>query len=100
MKLMKYPPSPQMIYKLRMRWGLSQEAAGKLIGASRQGWQKWETGERNMPRPIQYLLWCMERRPSVKNTVANFHSKHVSFEPDHPGTSHASQQTNEKPASD
>lgn len=63
MQLMDDPPSPQMIYDYRRRWGLSQEEAGKRIGSSRQAWQKWENGERHMPKPVQYLLWLMERVP-------------------------------------
>lgn len=79
MQLMDHAPSPQMIYEYRMRLGLSQEDAGKLIGSSRQAWQKWENGERNIPKPIQYLLWFMERRPQVKHTVIRFNSSHVNL---------------------
>jgi DNA-binding transcriptional regulator YiaG len=79
MQLMDHPPSPQMIYDYRMRWGLSQEDAGKLIGSSRQAWQHWESGERHMPKPIQYLLWLMERQPRVRHTVIRFNSSHVNL---------------------
>lgn len=80
MQLMDHAPSPQMIYDYRMRMGLSQEDAGELIGSSRQAWQKWENGERNMPKAIQYLLWFMERRPRIKDTVAKFNGQHVSLD--------------------
>ena len=82
MELMDHPPTPQMVYEMRMRWGLSQQDAGELIGSSRQAWQKWENGQRTIPKPIQYLIWLMDRRSSVWNAVRKFHTRHVSLGPE------------------
>jgi transcriptional regulator with XRE-family HTH domain len=57
------------ISEIRTRLGLTQDEAAKLIGVSRQAWQKWETGERNMPKPTQYLLWLIEHHPGSRKII-------------------------------
>ena len=49
-------PSPTEIREARHRAGLTQAAAGALIGATRRTWQDWEAGRRNMP-PAKWELF-------------------------------------------
>lgn len=43
------------------RLGLSQVAAGKLLGVDGRTSQKWALGERAVPPPVARLLAYMER---------------------------------------
>ena len=55
-------PPAGTIRQARKAAGLTQEQAGKLIGApSRRTWQNWETGRRNMP-PAKWELFQIKAR--------------------------------------
>ena len=41
---------------LRARLGMTQEQAAKMVGISRQGWQKWEIEERDCDGTAHRLL--------------------------------------------
>ena len=41
-------PKPKAIIAAREKSGLTQAAAGTLIGYSRRAWQSWELGKRAM----------------------------------------------------
>ena len=42
----------------RVAAGLTQQAAGEIIGATRRAVQEWEGGRRNCP-PAKLALFCM-----------------------------------------
>ena len=49
-------PTPTAIIERRRAMGLSQRDASALLGMSRRAWAGWETGERDMPRPLWTLF--------------------------------------------
>ena len=50
------PPTPDALRAQRTRAGLTQESAAALLGVSRRSIARWETGERDMPRPLWTLF--------------------------------------------
>ena len=47
--------------------GLTQEAAGQLIGATRRAVQEWEGGRRNCPpAKLAYFLKCVKAKNDPK----------------------------------
>jgi DNA (cytosine-5)-methyltransferase 1 len=42
-------PSPNDIKEARLRAGLTQSEAGRLVGGSRRTWQNWEAGVSRIP---------------------------------------------------
>ena len=49
-------PTPDALRAQRTRAGLTQESAAALLGVSRRSIAGWETGERDMPRPLWTLF--------------------------------------------
>lgn len=49
-------PTPEALRAQRTRAGLTQESAAALLGVSRRSIAGWETGERDMPRPLWTLF--------------------------------------------
>ncbi len=49
-------PTPEALRAQRARAGLTQESAAALLGVSRRSIAGWETGERDMPRPLWTLF--------------------------------------------
>ena len=49
-------PAPETITAKRKALSLTQEQAAALLGMSRRAWAGWETGERDMPRPLWTLI--------------------------------------------
>jgi len=49
-------PTPDALRAQRTRAGLTQESAAALLGVSRRSVAGWETGERDMPRPLWTLF--------------------------------------------
>lgn len=41
--------TPKKLKEIRLKYGLSQEAAGALIYVSQQAWASYENGTRNIP---------------------------------------------------
>ena len=56
-------PTPDALRAQRSKAGLTQEAAAALLGVSRRSIAGWETGERDMPRPLWtlFLMLTAER---------------------------------------
>lgn len=56
-------PTPEALRAQRTRAGLTQESAAALLGVSRRSIAGWETGERDMPRPLWtlFLMLTTER---------------------------------------
>jgi len=54
-------PTPTEIRAAREASGLTQTAAGALIGAKLRTWQDWESGARNMPA-AKWELWQIKYR--------------------------------------
>ena len=50
------PPKPAEIKRARLKAGLSQSQAAKLIGYSTRSWQSWEGGQRTM-RLLTFLFF-------------------------------------------
>lgn len=42
-------PTSSAVKSARVRAGLTQDQASRVIGATRRAWQEWEAGRRNMP---------------------------------------------------
>jgi len=42
-------PTASAVKSARVRAGLTQDQASRVIGATRRAWQEWEAGRRNMP---------------------------------------------------
>ena len=55
-------PTPTEIRAARASSGLTQTAAGALIGAKLRTWQDWESGARNMP-PVKFEMWLIKASP-------------------------------------
>lgn len=49
-------PTPDALRAQRSKAGLTQESAAALLGVSRRSVAGWETGERDMPRPLWTLF--------------------------------------------
>lgn len=62
-------PTPDALIMQRKAAGLTQETAATLLGVSRRSIAGWETGERDMPRPLWtlFLMLTAERQPSVEH---------------------------------
>jgi HTH-type transcriptional regulator/antitoxin MqsA len=58
---------PEEIRRVRKKLGLSQEAAGELIGGGPRAFQKYETGDslRAVPSAVRLPCSTMIRRPST-----------------------------------
>ena len=54
---------PEEIRRVRKKLGLTQEAAGRLIGGGPRAFQKYETGELLPSRAISSALALLERDP-------------------------------------
>ena len=57
-------PLPEEIKRIRMKLGLTQEAAGELIGGGPRGFQKYEAGDLLPSRAIGSALALLDHDPS------------------------------------
>ena len=57
-------PKPDDIRRIRQRVKLSQRRAGDLLGGGPRAFQKYESGEVVVSRPMANLLLLLERDPS------------------------------------
>ena len=69
--------------KARAASGLTQEAAGQLIGATRRAVQEWEGGRRNCP-PAKLAYFLMLTMPSPASNVGQHQSAPQSTHGPHP----------------
>jgi HTH-type transcriptional regulator/antitoxin MqsA len=56
-------PSPEEIKRIRTKLGLTQEAAGELIGGGPRAFQKYEAGDLLPSRAIGSALALLDRDP-------------------------------------
>lgn len=64
-------PQPDEIRRIRMRLKLSQRRAGELLGGGPRAFQKYESGEVVVSRPMANLLLLLDRDPSrLKELIA------------------------------
>jgi HTH-type transcriptional regulator / antitoxin MqsA len=65
-------PKPDEIRRIRTRLKLSQRKAGELLGGGPRAFQKYESGEVVVSRPMANLLLLLDRDPSrLKEIVAD-----------------------------
>ncbi len=57
-------PSPEEIKRIRMKLGLTQEAAGELIGGGPRAFQKYEAGDLLPSRAIGSALALLDHDPA------------------------------------
>jgi HTH-type transcriptional regulator/antitoxin MqsA len=55
---------PEDVRRIRRRLGLTQQAAGELIGGGPRAFQKYETGDLLPSRAISSALLLLDRDPS------------------------------------
>jgi HTH-type transcriptional regulator/antitoxin MqsA len=64
-------PKPDEVRRIRQRLKLSQRRAGELLGGGPRAFQKYESGEIAVSRPMANLLLLLERDPSrLKEIIA------------------------------
>lgn len=56
-------PGPEEIRRIRQRLGLSQRRAGEVLGGGPRAFQKYESGEVVISRPMANLLKLLDREP-------------------------------------
>ena len=57
-------PSPEEIRRIRQRLKLSQRRAGEVLGGGPRAFQKYESGEVAVSRPMANLLRLLEHDPA------------------------------------
>jgi HTH-type transcriptional regulator / antitoxin MqsA len=57
-------PSPEEVKRIRMKLGLTQEAAGELIGGGPRAFQKYEAGDLLPSRAISSALALLDHDPT------------------------------------
>jgi len=57
-------PRPDEVRRIREKLGLSQRRAGELLGGGPRAFQKYESGEIVVSRPMANLLHLLDRDPS------------------------------------
>jgi HTH-type transcriptional regulator/antitoxin MqsA len=58
-------PTPDDIKRIRKRVKLSQRRAGEILGGGPRSFQKYESGEVVVSRPMANLLLLLDRDPSL-----------------------------------
>jgi HTH-type transcriptional regulator/antitoxin MqsA len=61
---------PEEIRRIRTRLKLSQRKAGELLGGGPRAFQKYESGEIAVSRPMANLLLLLDRDPSRLKELA------------------------------
>jgi HTH-type transcriptional regulator/antitoxin MqsA len=65
-------PQPEEIRRIRQRLKLSQRRAGEILGGGQRAFQKYESGEVAVSRPMANLLRLLERDPTrLKELIAD-----------------------------
>ena len=60
---------PEAIRRIRLKLGLSQQAAGEVIGGGPRAFQKYETGDLLPSRAICSALILLDRDPKALNAL-------------------------------
>jgi len=60
-------PSPELIKATRIRYGLTQTAAGHLVHGGLRSWQQWEQGARRMHPGLWELFLLKVEYPETTN---------------------------------
>jgi HTH-type transcriptional regulator/antitoxin MqsA len=63
-------PRPDEIRRIRTRLKLSQRKAGEILGGGPRAFQKYESGEVAVSRPMANLLLLLDRDPSRLKELA------------------------------
>ena len=63
-------PGPDEVRRIRTRLKLSQRRAGELLGGGPRAFQKYESGEVVVSRPMASLLRLLDHDPSLLETLA------------------------------
>src|SRR5689334_13658703 len=63
------PISPETMRTWRLRRDLTQREAADLFGVSRQAWQHWEIGDRDIPPIAETIMWLWDKYPPVKSAL-------------------------------
>ena len=58
-------PSPEEVRRIRQRLKLSQRRASEILGDDSDAFQKYESGEMAVSRPMAYLLHLLDQNPSL-----------------------------------
>ena len=74
-------PAPEEIRQIRTRLGLTQEAAGELIGGGPRAFQKYEAGDLLPSRAIASALALLDHDPSG---IAVLQSRQLAARPQPP----------------
>lgn len=72
--------TPEVMREWRRRHGLSQTAAGELIGVSRQAVQHWESGDREIPVMAENLVYLIDRYPYVRHVLTDLNKRRYANE--------------------
>jgi len=70
---------PEEIRRIRKKLGLSQEAAGLLIGGGRRAFQKYESGDMLPSRAIVSVLLLLDASPQALEVLMGRHGKKPLF---------------------
>jgi HTH-type transcriptional regulator/antitoxin MqsA len=62
-------PEPEEIRRIRKRLGLSQEAAGELIGGGPRAFQKYESGDSLPSRAVSSALALLDHDPKALDVL-------------------------------
>ncbi len=62
-------PTPDEIRRIRTRLKLSQRKASELLGGGPRAFQKYESGEVAVSRPMANLLLLLDRDPSLLKQI-------------------------------
>lgn len=65
----------------RKQHGLTQQEAAELIGLSRQAWQNYELGGRDVPAPVENLLFLIDRYPYIRRALVELTRVRYAGEP-------------------
>lgn len=55
-----------------VRLGLTQSGAARLLGVDARTSQRYASGERAVPPPVQRLLWAIERDAGLHVTLRGY----------------------------
>lgn len=64
-------PAPAEIRRIRRRLGLTQRRAGALLGGGERAFQKYESGDVVVSRPMANLLRLLDRDPARLAEIAD-----------------------------
>jgi HTH-type transcriptional regulator/antitoxin MqsA len=62
-------PRPEEVRRIRLRLKLSQRRAGEILGGGPRAFQKYESGEVIVSRPMANLLMLLDQDPSLLNRL-------------------------------